>query len=283
MILPPLEVFKLEPGAKQALLEIVSNSDYIEPLKRVKAIFDNEQPEKYEDLPWQGDELGRLMFVAAVLDYPDAVERYKKLGWPISFLNESLVDIGIWTKNRFRNFGDWGLERNAAMFIRASLRGNVARAGRLQFNTNFVYSGAPLRNSDGDILLMNGDAAINLHIPEDGPLDIDLCLNSMKKIKEFYHNYLPEVNWRGFVCHSWFLDPKLQEFLPKESNIVKFQKLGFLIPLSEKSDVVYRVFGARAKQEGVTAVEWKTSLQKLLGPYLRDGGEIYATWLFIPR
>ncbi len=70
-------------------------------------------------------------------------------------------------------------------------------------------------------------------------------------------------------------DPVLKDLLPENSNLRQFQNSGFLLPSPpEGIGELWRVFGIRGVRDGVTSVEWKTSLQKTLGRYIADGGVI---------
>ena len=48
------------------------------------------------------------------------------------------------------------------------------------------------------------------------------CKKSIEEAKKFFNDYFPEFDYKAFVCDSWLLDNDLKEFLPADSNIIKF-------------------------------------------------------------
>jgi hypothetical protein len=89
----------------------------------------------------------------------------------------------------------------------------------------------------------SGDNIIEVHIPAGEKMDFEKCVQSYELAKKFYKDYFPEKQLKAFVCESWILDPRLQNILPEESNIVRFQKYSMLFPmLSTDSQTIERVF-----------------------------------------
>ena len=278
------ECFKLEPGAVETINAVWQDVKYKNALEYLhKNFFSAEIPESADKLPWKGDELGKLLLTAAAAYYPHAVELYEKLQWPVELLYDTMLDFRVWSLHHKENYGTWGLSWDAATFIRCHLLGRIIRFGRLQCNTIYPLW-KELVDPAGKWVLEKGMQVINLHIPAIGPMTPEECRKSMEKMQEFFRIYRPELDWRAFICHSWLLDPQLQELLPESSNIVQFQKLGTIIPEPEKvSDAVFRVFGVKAVNDGVDSVPWKSSMQKILGKFLLDGGVLHSAWMVIPR
>ena len=123
-----------------------------------------------------------------------------------------------------------------------------------------------------EIYLAPGDPVIYMHIPEVGPLNIDAVKASYPAVREFYRQYYPDYPVKAIVSHSWLFDPVLQQLLPESSNLCQYQRTGNILPRKGPSDAVRRVFGQPAVDNGIETVEWKSSLQKSLGSYLKSGG-----------
>ncbi len=70
--------------------------------------------------------------------------------------------------------------------------------------------------------LRHGDPEINFHIPSSGvPITDEARLDSYKRAYEFYKDKL--VGGVAFFrCNSWLLYPDHREFLPENSNILRF-------------------------------------------------------------
>ncbi len=124
-----------------------------------------------------------------------------------------------------------------------------------------------------ELILRPGDEVLYMHIPELGSLSLEEVENSFRKAEEFYNKKGSSFHPRGIICTSWLFDPVLQDLLPENANLVRFQKSGFLLPPKGTScDVIYRVFGVKGEKEGIESTVWQSSLQKVLGKYLLDGG-----------
>lgn len=278
------ECFRLDPEAVEVIESVWKDPANAPALNFLEEkLFAAEIPVTPKEMPWSGELLGKLMLTAAVTSYPRAVERYRQLGWPLEFLNDTMLDLQIWSRHHKENFGTWGLIWDAAAFIRTQLQAGVIRFGRLQCNT-FYPLWKELNDPAGKWTLAKGTQVINLHIPASGPMKIGDCLESMERMREFYRVYRPEIDWQAFICHSWLLDTQLQNLLPETSNIIQFQKLGTIIGEPEKeADTIFRVFGTKAVKEGVASVHWTTSMQKILGKFVLDGGKFHPGWMVIPR
>ncbi|GAA1639822.1 acyltransferase domain-containing protein [Catellatospora bangladeshensis] len=69
-----------------------------------------------------------------------------------------------------------------------------------------------------------GDSAISLHIPDAGPLTPEAVTASLDEARAFFPRHFPDEHYTTFACGSWLLDPQLLEYLPEDSNIVRFQR-----------------------------------------------------------
>ena len=144
----------------------------------------------------------------------------------------SLADIA-------RKLRDYGIAATGADWFVELVTARVFALGRLQFDP---YDRVP----------GTGLPAWNVHIPELGPLDPAACDASFAAAVPFFASAVGDTATRHFVCHSWLLDDQLAEYLPAESNILKFQRRFTLVD-SEGSD---------APVDGVT--EGDTAMAKFI-------------------
>ena len=114
---------------------------------------------------------------------------YERRGYPLEVLYETMTDLGIWLRNTKRNYGVIGVAACARMWQTSIFSGSVIRFGRLECNSEHYYSKEPLTDENGNVILQSGDAVINMHIPEDGPMDIEECKKSMQRMREFFEKY----------------------------------------------------------------------------------------------
>ena len=128
-----------------------------------------------------------------------------------------------------------------------------------------------------------GDPVLGVHIPAVDPLDYDECRAAIEQARDFFPRYCPEFKFKGFACGSWLLDPTLQDFLPKTSNIVRFQSLFNLYPSLDGNDwqTRERVFGN--PDLPMESVPLKTSLQRIVHDQILKGHRFREGEMFLPR
>ena len=128
-----------------------------------------------------------------------------------------------------------------------------------------------------------GDPMLAVHIPAVDPLDYDECRAAIEQARDFFPKYCPEFKFKGFVCGSWLLDPTLQDFLPKTSNIVRFQSLFNLYPSPDGNDwqTRERVFGD--PDLPLDQVPLKTSLQRIVHDQILNGHRFRSGSMILPR
>lgn len=129
--------------------------------------------------------------------------------------------------------------------------------------------------------IMPGDNMLDIHIPATGPITPMECMESISLATVFFKKYFPDNFFKGFICTSWLLDPQFKDFIPADSNILAFQRLGMLFPVPDESETVWRVFGLKARDDGINSVQHKTSLQRSLAEFAKDGGRFRSGGMLI--
>ncbi len=257
-------------------------------------------PLKPEDF-W-GEKAGRQTAVLLILaHYPRLEAAYAKAGYSREMLKQIAGDLFVWLSQQTMELGYVGLTQRIFSWEADCASGHVKQFGRLQCNdVHKLYMPASFfRRPDGTpeyrpcpqeghlpgSLISFGDEAVNIHIPASGPMLREECIASLRRMADFMKKFHPEIDWKGFVCYSWLLDPVLQELLPENSNIVAFQRLGHYFPCEgdATNDVIWRIFGPKALKEGIDAVPHTTRMQKILADYFHKGGKIRESGFFIPR
>lgn len=138
-----------------------------------------------------------------------------------------------------------------------------------------------LLKSEWELVLKPGDPVINIHIPESGPLVNKACHESMIRAREFFAQYLPDYRWKAFFCDSWLLDPQLPEILDANSNILAFQKHGYMIPFPHEADTIFRCFGVKGARDGIGTVPMRSTLQQRMARFLKDGRRFHYGAAFL--
>ena len=120
--------------------------------------------------------------------------------------------------------------------------------------------------------MVKGDTYINFHIPSSGvPLTDEVRFASYRAAYPHYKHLFPDGRV-VFGCNSWLLYPRHREFLPKESNILKFLN-DFEIVCWEKKHHFgdcWRVFGRYADLPP-EQLPRDTSLRKAYADWLAAG------------
>jgi hypothetical protein len=123
-----------------------------------------------------------------------------------------------------------------------------------------------------------GDFALNVHIPDFlGPITPAACDRSLARAREFFARHFPEETYRVATCHSWLLDPQLAEYLPKDSNIVRFQdRFRFAYEKKEAEDDVPVGFVFGDPELPLDGLPRRTTLERAIGDHLRAGRHWYS-------
>lgn len=138
-----------------------------------------------------------------------------------------------------------------------------------------------LRLKDWSVMLAPGVGAMEVHIPEGDKMLHEDCIESYRAAIDFFTEHFPEKQFRGFTCNSWLLDPELQRILPAESNIVRFQREFYLIPIpADDIQTFSRVFGS--KPEDLSKAPRETSLQRAILAHIAAGNQMRRGFGFMP-
>lgn len=130
-------------------------------------------------------------------------------------------------------------------------------------------------------LLTEGTGVLDVHIPAGAKMGYDDCIESYRLANEFFPEYFPDQIFTGFICTSWLLDPNLQEILPPDTNISRFQKEFYLMPVPGNDNQTFeRVFGS--KPQDLNLAPRDTSLRKAILDHVLSGQNMHQAFGFIP-
>jgi hypothetical protein len=114
---------------------------------------------------------------------------------------------------------------------------------------------------------------ISIHIPSDANMKPDYVQKSFQNYHDFLEQFFPEWMYVDWYCESWMLSPALEQLLPSDSNIIKFQKLFCLESIDYESmavlDWVYP-----GENPHIPSLPERTSLQRKMKKFLLDGGKV---------
>ena len=132
--------------------------------------------------------------------------------------------------------------------------------------------------------LAPGKPILDIHIPESGPMDFDLCGEAIRQALSFFPRHFPEsIPAVAFHCSTWFFDFQFQKILHPTSNIIRFQREFYLFPLfSYDREAFRRVFGSPPTD--LTTAPRDTSLQRAILDFTLAGHRLRCAggFLLIP-
>lgn len=236
-----------------------------------------ERPDPLPELA-EGDELAKVNLLSAFYGVEFAQKIHERQGIPPFALENGMRDIALWARRELRDKGVFGLKRGFH-WTNVIYRGTAIRLGRLECNLNRGFRMDELRDENGNVLITKGEPVIGMHIPADGPLDIDDCIDSMHQMAAYFDRYLPDFRYKGYVIDSWLLDPVFEEMLGADSNIVKFQKLGIHYHIQDVYDCTDWIWGARDPEK----IAEPSTLQKKALEFLKSGKQFKLHGMYIPK
>ena len=217
--------------------------------------------------------LGRLQFTRAPFNGPIAVFRHRESGEIVVLAaNGAMFD----KEGRLTDTdvpGVWAavLEENEAGVTGAV----ISSSGLATEQTRHLPA------NEWECVLRPSDPALEVHIPEDGPIPPAACLESLNAARAFFPQKYPDSPLpKAFFCASWLLDPAWVTRLGADSNIAQFQALGHRYPVaSGAKEGVYYVF--YRDNPDVTTAPRDTRLQQTMLEALESGTSLRAGGMFI--
>lgn len=238
---------------------------------------------------WAGSEeewsLRQRCFMAhlylATIPHTMAWHRSRSIAKAISWA--SLSDLGRHMEIHRRSFRATGVD--AAWWLTFSLRAEVFDLGRLQFNWFHLGVGddsplwyPPEEAEERGPGFRRGDFCVGIHVPDSGgPLTPRACDESFAMARRFFHRHFPSERGQGrrlATCYSWLLDDQLPEWLPEDSNIVRFQRRFELVPgwLEGDDAVLEFVFRVPHPLERLDQLPQRTRLERAVVTHIKSGG-----------
>jgi hypothetical protein len=155
---------------------------------------------------------------------PETLTWAEGVGISPAMIAATLRDVGRMLRRNRVWFGGAGLSDELAGWLPRHLVGSILEIGRLQHEraTPGLRTSAWFLADGAD--WSPGELAVNLHIPESGPLDPAAVRESLRVGRTVLRKRFPEHRLRVRYCISWLLDPQLLEYLPSTSNIGAFQR-----------------------------------------------------------
>ena len=161
----------------------------------------------------------RLQFIHAPFRPPFTIRRHRETG-DVRGVAEAGGDF---------DRAGWGCnEGETAEFT--SRDPEAGEATLITENGHAIENATPFDVAHWETLVGPGDPILEIHIPEDGPMDFARCGASFRQAVDAYSTWYPDRPFKAFACSSWLLDPQFQDYLSPSSNLVRFQRASRLFP-----------------------------------------------------
>ena len=195
-----------------------------------------------------------------------------QVGISSSMTAATLRDVGRMLRRNRLWFGRAGLSDELTGWLPRHLVGSILEIGRLQHEraTPGLRTSAWFLADGAD--WSPGELAVNLHIPESGPLDPVAVRESLRAGRTVLRKRFPEHRLRVRYCISWLLDPQLLEYLPESSNLAAFQRRFRIGPAKDDDgDASVRKFVFGNSSGPVEALPQRSSLERAVVAHWRTG------------
>ena len=201
------------------------------------------------------------LFAAAV---PSVEALHASWGIAPEITEATVANIGRNVGIYRRMYGKAGL--HAPEWLVLGARGALVHVERLQFQrgrAHWTAPGAPFTQ---------GEPVLDLHIPPTGPLDPGAVDRSLAGARALFGRVFPDDDSEWSVCTSWLLDPQLADYLPDDSNIVRFQRRFHVDPdWSMPGDDTIVEFVFRCGATPVEDLDPRTTLERAVVDHIRTG------------
>ena len=185
--------------------------------------------------------VGRLQYKTGPFRQPMRVYRHRQTGHI-----RLLIEAGQTFRTDGHYNGSGGIEDSNAWTSTLAETPTQVTGHPIHPSGYVLHNSVTLTLTDWECVLNTGDPILEIHIPEDGPMEFNACGESLQHIIEFFPKHFPEHPFKAICCTSWFLDPIYQKLLSKTSNIVRFQRECYLYPLHSRGNRsgLERIFGS---------------------------------------
>ena len=137
--------------------------------------------------------------------------------------------------------------------------------------------------TDWRCFLRPGDPILSIHIPRNAPFHQDAVMAALGQALQIVKDRFPEHATQSFYCHSWLLDPHLENILGPDANIVRFGSLFTRHPIrSSGNDCFVYAFPPGCTIDHTAPKD--TRLRRgLLAHYLSGGHILGCAGLYVPN
>ena len=179
-------------------------------------------------------QLGRLEFFIEKFEYYFRVFAHTSTGEVVALLNAG------------HNFTDEGYMLGQTTWTSELHEDEEAIIGNPISPLGYaIHKPVRLPRDEWHQVLGPSDIVLEMHIPGDEPLTLESVRVALEKAGPFFDHFYPGLPFKAFVCDSWVFSTQLEDMLSADSNIVRWQREGYLFPNDiGRVDFLNFIFGA---------------------------------------
>ena len=142
-----------------------------------------------------------------------------------------------------------------------------------------------LPKSEWKLALQTGDPVVHVHIPAAGSFAPEVIDETLRQAKAFLKDYYPDYEYKAICCHSWLMDPQLEELVGEDANIVRFGKrFRRICGQSAGQAVFYFVYLSPSGPMPVDSLPENTRLERAMKAHYQSGKVVYEMFgYFFPE
>lgn len=197
-------------------------------------------------------------------------EYYQQKGIGLDVFYETMYSMTVCCQVCYERIGIYGIDQQTyRRWQRYVLDGTLFRLGRLEFQLKAAEFDMEIQGRT----ILAGTTVLSVHIPRYLPLAEDACEASYAWARRFFREYFG-MEECIFICHSWLLHPWMQEVLPEDSAIVRFQKKFKLMQTAQNvNSAVNWIFPGYAGKD-ISQFPRDTSLRRAAIARIQEGKTI---------
>ncbi|MBQ7671256.1 MAG: DUF5596 domain-containing protein [Clostridia bacterium] len=214
----------------------------------------------------KGPEYGcKMVFFLCTAMYSYPV--YEAKGLTEKVWLDSMEDFRFKLNECYKMYGEWGTFVNWF--------GRFYSAELLAFNRlEFELEQAPRDFKNEEFDIKAGQKVINVHIPSNEriPFSKEECDKSYDLAADYFSRFFGEDEPIIFMCGSWLLFDGMKEFMPEDSNILRFASEYTVAERYESIEDLWRIFYRENSESEPENLPETTSMMRGYKALLLEGG-----------
>ncbi|MBQ7714533.1 MAG: DUF5596 domain-containing protein [Clostridia bacterium] len=189
---------------------------------------------------------------------------YEAKGLSRKVWHDTMEDYRFKLNECRRMYGEWGTFVNWF--------GRFFTADCITFNRlEFELESAAEDLATDELTVRKGQLVVNVHIPsnEKIPLSKEECDKSYHLAAEYFAPYFGDEPII-FMCGSWLLHEAMKDFLPEDSNILRFASEYVIASRWDSTEDLWRIFYIKDYDGNPENLPEETSLQRGYKKHLMD-------------